>query len=63
MSEATDSNEPQPGFTVVVRGRGDGFAQQIVTGPHSLAGDEPVESGGTGTGPGPYDFLLAALGT
>jgi putative redox protein len=48
---------------VVVRGPASGFAQQISVGPHQLRGDEPVESGGTDTGPTPYDLLLAALGT
>jgi uncharacterized OsmC-like protein len=49
--------------TVVVRGRADGFAQEIIAGPHRLAADEPVSAGGTDTGPSPYDFLLAALGS
>src|SRR4051794_2374628 len=48
---------------VVVRGRADGFAQEIVAGPHRLTGDEPVAVGGTGTGPSPYDLLLGALGS
>lgn len=48
---------------VVVIGGEVGFAQQIVAGVHQLAGDEPVSVGGTDTGPSPYDFLLAGLGT
>ena len=48
---------------VIVRGDAAGFAQQIEIGPHRLKGDEPVAVGGTDTGPSPYDFLLAALGT
>ena len=48
---------------VVVRGASSGFAQEIVVGPHKLPADEPVEVGGTDTGPSPYDLLLAALGS
>ena len=48
---------------VIVRGGATGFAQEIEIGAHRLTGDEPVAFGGTGTGPSPYDFLLAALGT
>jgi putative redox protein len=48
---------------VIVWGEGSGFAQQISVGPHRLNGDEPESVGGTGTGPSPYDFLLAALGS
>jgi len=48
---------------VIVWGEAGGFAQQIIAGPHRLAGDEPEGVGGTGTGPSPYDFLLAALGS
>ena len=51
------------GSDVVVHGRAGGFAQEITVGSHHLKGDEPVNVGGTDTGPGPYDFLLAALGT
>jgi uncharacterized OsmC-like protein len=48
---------------VIVRGGAAGFAQEIEIGSHRLEGDEPVAFGGTDTGPSPYDFLLAALGT
>jgi putative redox protein len=48
---------------VVVSGRGESLAQEIVVGHHRLAADEPTWSGGTDTGPNPYDLLLAALGS
>ena len=48
--------------SVVVRGSSAGFAQEILAGQHRMASDEPVSVGGTGTGPSPYDLLLAALG-
>jgi putative redox protein len=47
---------------VVVQGDASGFAQQILAGSHALTADEPIEAGGTGIGPSPYDLLLAALG-
>ncbi len=48
---------------VLVRETGMGrFAQEIRTGRHLLAADEPVALGGGGSGPGPYEYLLAALG-
>jgi uncharacterized OsmC-like protein len=49
--------------SVVVRGMGAGFAQQISARTHRLVADEPVADGGTDTGPTPYDLLLAALGS
>jgi putative redox protein len=39
-----------------------GFATYVTAGGHALRADEPVELGGTGSGPGPYDLLLSALG-
>ena len=48
--------------TVIVRGDATGLAQEIETGRHRLVADEPVEAGGTDTGPSPYELLLAALG-
>ena len=49
--------------TVVVRGSGRGFVQQISARSHRLVADEPTSHGGTDTGPTPYDLLLAALGS
>jgi uncharacterized OsmC-like protein len=48
---------------VVVIGDARGFAQQISVGPHRLLADEPKSAGGTDTGPDPYGYLLAALGS
>ena len=48
---------------VVVRGSGQGFAQEITARAHRLVADEPIANGGTDTGPTPYDLLLAALGS
>lgn len=60
-SEKAPSVEPEEG-AVVVRGSASGFAQEVVAGKHRFAADEPPGSGGTDTGPTPYDLLLAALG-
>src|SRR3989475_9319811 len=48
---------------VIVRGNTSGFAQEVIAGSHRITSDEPVAAGGTDTGPGPYDLLLAALGS
>ena len=48
--------------SVVVRGSADGFAQEILAGPHRIRADEPASAGGTDSGLSPYDLLLAALG-
>ncbi len=38
------------------------FEQAIIAGPHRYVADEPISVGGNGTGPSPYEYLLAALG-
>jgi putative redox protein len=49
--------------TVVVTGAGEGLFPQLISAHgHRLRADEPVELGGTDSGPSPYDFLLAGLG-
>jgi len=47
---------------VVVHGSVRSFRQEIVIGKHSLIADEPGSAGGGDAGPGPYDYLLTALG-
>ena len=47
---------------VVVRGNAGGFLQEVVSGNHNLRADEPVGVGGGDAAPGPYDYLLVALG-
>ncbi|MGB8045140.1 MAG: OsmC family protein, partial [Pseudolabrys sp.] len=56
-------DEQIEGGTVLVRETGNGkFQQEIMSGPHRFLADEPVKVGGLGSGPGPYDLLLAGLG-
>jgi putative redox protein len=62
ISTATDSKNATPP-DVVVRGNAASFLQDIITGVHRLQGDEPSNVGGGDAGPGPYDYLLVALGT
>jgi uncharacterized OsmC-like protein/alpha/beta superfamily hydrolase len=56
-----DSNEA-PRQVVVRETRNGKFQNLVTTGPHRLLADEPAAVGGADTGPGPYDFLLTALG-
>ena len=47
---------------VLVQAGPTGLNQQITAGGHRILADEPMELGGTDTGPNPYDLLLASLG-
>jgi putative redox protein len=38
------------------------YGQRITAGGHQLVADEPAAAGGAGSGPTPYDLLLAGLG-
>ena len=52
----------QAGEVVVAETRVGRFTEEIAVGHHRLAADEPRDAGGDDSGPGPYDYLLAALG-
>jgi uncharacterized OsmC-like protein/alpha/beta superfamily hydrolase len=59
---------PQPDMepiegVLVAETRNGKFEQSVVVGQHRYLADEPVSAGGNGSGPSPYDYLLAALGS
>jgi putative redox protein len=53
--------EPIKGVLVAETGNGK-FEQSVVAGQHRYLADEPMSVGGNGSGPSPYEYLLAALG-
>jgi uncharacterized OsmC-like protein/fermentation-respiration switch protein FrsA (DUF1100 family) len=59
VPEATDAEESGVVVSETRRGR---FQQDVRAGRHRLLADEPVQVGGSDSGPNPYDLLLAALG-
>jgi len=52
---------PVDGVLVGETGNGK-FEQSVIVGKHRLLADEPLSAGGNGSGPNPYDYLLAGLG-
>lgn len=56
------ADDTGPRNVIVQETRRSKFQQTVTVGPHRLIADEPVAAGGDDTGPGPYDYLLAALG-
>lgn len=57
-------DRPEEVEGVLVRGRtADGFLCRLQAGRHALVADEPRSNGGSDTGPDPYDYLAAALGS
>ncbi|MBL8672724.1 MAG: alpha/beta fold hydrolase [Alphaproteobacteria bacterium] len=50
------------GEVVVRETRRGRYQQEVLAGGHRLVADEPESVGGDGSGPGPYDLLLAGLG-
>ena len=60
--DARPTKDPPPGTVVVHETRRGQFQQEIMIGNHRLLADELMKDGGLGSGPGPYDLLLAALG-
>ena len=60
--QAADASEAPRQVVVRETRNGGKFQNTVSVGPHHLLADEPIAAGGTDTGPGPYDFLLTALG-
>lgn len=54
---------PPPGVVLVEDNEAGPFAETVLSGAHVLPADEPAANGGNDTGPDPYSYLLAALGT
>jgi putative redox protein len=62
LPEVAAAEAGEPGLVVVEETGNGRLEQRIQAGTHRYLADEPVAVGGNDTGPGPYDFLLSALG-
>ena len=60
--DMSSAPSPAPSEKVVVTGNAGGFIQDVSVGKHRFRVDEPLQIGGTGAAPDPYDYLLAGLG-
>src|SRR3712207_2567059 len=60
--KALAEESPLVASVTVTHVLGTTYQTRIDTGDLAFIGDEPVESGGEGLGPNPYELLLAALG-
>jgi uncharacterized OsmC-like protein len=60
--EAPDAPAAEGLEGVVVEIGPQGYTSTVRAGRHQLISDEPLAFGGADQGPGPYDYLLAALG-
>jgi putative redox protein len=56
------TSDEDPGGVVVRETRRGKFQQEVIAGAHRFLADEPTTAGGMGSGPNPYDLLLAGLG-
>jgi len=59
---AEETHDVPPGEVVVAESGEGRYRQTISAGRHRLVADEPATVGGDDAGPGPYDYLLTALG-
>ena len=59
---AEDAEALAPGVVEVSETRSGRLTQRVRAGRHVFLADEPVAVGGDDAAPGPYDYLLAALG-
>lgn len=62
LPEAPSHKALIPGQVRVAESGAGRFTQLVQAGRHNLIADEPASVGGNDAGPGPFDYLLAALG-